>query len=1441
MIVKKLSVISIFAVVAALFTANPAQANTITRVTLTGTPVIGQVMTATVTGGDPGDLQIAGYVCTVKPTTNPDTNSNCTYTPRSFNLQNTGTVVTATIGPTFQEKYIAVLAGRWGRLDEITTAQLANQMAVSSVIVPKAYQDSAVINSSGGTTATKGLRITYGGGQIQVHRNSSKLQDGELYGSKASPAICNSCLYADAAMYNGVYLVVGNTLVGPTGDMVQQCYGENAVVVTCQMTHVPWNSVTTTGGSATGSGTITSRLTYNGAQGAYVVDLTLTYVANNDFFSYRAVVTPPAQNTQMVKFYQMVDSYLGGSDAGPGFYQGGAQPMVGTEKVLRGKTTLEALRNTGRAWDGYFSGFYACQYGRDGFDYVAGQQVQLCGPYASSMRSGGDLLTGAAAIDPNPDVDNGFAAVWKLGATKTATTLNYDLVFSGNATAFPPAISGLTVNGDSDMGTQLSWEALISGSPQITRTQQWYRCNSPVVAGLTVPAGCVVIPSATGATYTTTADDTGKYVTTFVTATNAHGTAQAIAPRSTATVVRNITFPAPANQFVSATGVNVSASVNGGGSVTFTSSTPTVCTVATTPGTAGVTLLKAGNCTITASSGSAAPITRTFAVQKRSQTITFAALPDVEIAAGRTTLAATATSGLPVSYQTKDSRICTVSGNVVTYVSTGLCEVTAIQNGNDTFDSALPVNQSFTIRKRPTVDNLAVTGANDEGNRLSWTGTTSGFPDPTVSQQWYRCTSAVVAGTAVPSGCTSIGGATDPTYVTGAADVGRYVTVMVTATNAAGTATAIAPRSSKINVKEILFPDPADRFIDATGVTVTASAGGASVQFVSTTPTVCTVAGTTGTAAVTLLKGGTCTVTASSAGLPSVTRSFEVKKLDQDITFPNLAQAEISEGTKSLGATASSSLPVTYTSSDESVCTVSGSTVTFLSAGRCEIVASQVGNDSYNSANPVTRFFDILIKPTIDGLAIEGDSDEGARLTWDATIAGSPDISVTHQWYRCDAPVSAGTIVPSGCVGIVGETGEDYTTGPDDVGKYVTVMVNAANEIGQANSIAPRSSAVVGRDIFFADPEDKFVDVTDMTVTASATGGAPVTFESQTPSVCTVSTDIRTASVTFLKAGECTLKAKSGSIPSVTRTFTVMKVPQEIDFPELTLAALSQGTKELNATSTSGLDVSYRSSDTSVCTVSGTTVTFVALGVCEIVAVQAGDDSYLPAISIAARFDILQNPGITNHALEGEKKIGKTLTYKADFVSDNFTNFTRQWYRCTAAVRATTSVPASCSAIAGETASTYKLKSTDAGKYVTVYITARNPVGRATSIAPTSNKVPLAITPSKAVTKRLTATVYFAVLSPVLDTQAKATLTTLHNKVPAKATKIDVLIHGFVQPDHNTANDQSLSKNRAANVTSFLKGKGLPGEHTVIGLGRASDTGAKARRVEVTITYKVMQ
>jgi len=54
-------------------------------------------------------------------------------------------------------------------------------------------------------------------------------------------------------------------------------------------------------------------------------------------------------------------------------------------------------------------------------------------------------------------------------------------------------------------------------------------------------------------------------------------------------------------------------------------------------------------------------------------------------------------------------------------------------------------------------------------------------------------------------------------------------------------------------------------------------------------------------------------------------------------------------------ASASSGLPVTYTSSTPGVCTVSGSTVTMVAAGTCTIVASQAGNANWQPAPQVSQ------------------------------------------------------------------------------------------------------------------------------------------------------------------------------------------------------------------------------------------------------------------------------------------------------------------------------------------------------------------------------------------------------------------------------------------------------------------------------------------------------
>ncbi|MEQ1587517.1 MAG: MBG domain-containing protein, partial [Cyclobacteriaceae bacterium] len=78
-------------------------------------------------------------------------------------------------------------------------------------------------------------------------------------------------------------------------------------------------------------------------------------------------------------------------------------------------------------------------------------------------------------------------------------------------------------------------------------------------------------------------------------------------------------------------------------------------------------------------------------------------------------------------------------------------------------------------------------------------------------------------------------------------------------------------------------------------------------------------------------------------------------KLNQTITFNPLGAKTYGDASFSLGATASSTLLVSYTSSDPGVATISGSTVTIVGAGSTIITASQVGDPTFNAASDETQ------------------------------------------------------------------------------------------------------------------------------------------------------------------------------------------------------------------------------------------------------------------------------------------------------------------------------------------------------------------------------------------------------------------------------------------------------------------------------------------------------
>jgi hypothetical protein len=166
-----------------------------------------------------------------------------------------------------------------------------------------------------------------------------------------------------------------------------------------------------------------------------------------------------------------------------------------------------------------------------------------------------------------------------------------------------------------------------------------------------------------------------------------------------------ITFEAIDNQVLSTGSLTLSATASSGLAVNYEVSGP-----ATLAGTT-LTFTGAGDITVTASQAgnvnymAAEALPRTFTVTddtpvdpvKEDQTISFEAIADKTFGDAAFDLTAAATSGLPVSYTTTGP--ATVSGSTVTITGAGSVTITATQTGDENFNAAADVSQSFTVNK----------------------------------------------------------------------------------------------------------------------------------------------------------------------------------------------------------------------------------------------------------------------------------------------------------------------------------------------------------------------------------------------------------------------------------------------------------------------------------------------------------------------------------------------------------------------------------------------------------------------------------------------------------------------------------------------------------------------------------------------------------------------
>ncbi|TAE16649.1 MAG: T9SS C-terminal target domain-containing protein [Bacteroidetes bacterium] len=345
---------------------------------------------------------------------------------------------------------------------------------------------------------------------------------------------------------------------------------------------------------------------------------------------------------------------------------------------------------------------------------------------------------------------------------------------------------------------------------------------------------------------------------------------------------------------------------------------------------------------------------------------------------------------------------------------------------------------------------------------------------------------------------------------------------------------------------------------------------------------------------------GTCT--------QSKSYSITINKANQTITFNALTARTFGDAPFTLSATASSGLAVSYTSSNTNVATISGNTVTIVGAGTANITASQAGNTNYNPATNVVQALTVnKANQTITFNIFPNKTFGDAPFALSATASSGLAVSYTSS-NTSVATISGNTVT------IVGAGTSTITASQAGNTNY-----NPANNVAYFWTVNKANQSIT----FNALPAKTFGDA-PFTLSATASSGLAVSYTSSNTSVATISGN----TVTIVGAGTTNITASQAGntnynpANNAVQALTVNKANQTITFNALPAKTFGDAPFTLSATASSGLAVSYTSSNTSVATISGNTVTIVGAGTTNITASQAGNTNYNPATNVVQALQV---------------------------------------------------------------------------------------------------------------------------------------------------------------------------------------------------------------------------
>lgn len=367
--------------------------------------------------------------------------------------------------------------------------------------------------------------------------------------------------------------------------------------------------------------------------------------------------------------------------------------------------------------------------------------------------------------------------------------------------------------------------------------------------------------------------------------------------------------------------------------------------------------------------------------------------------------------------------------------------------------------------------------------------------------------------------------------------------------------------------------------------------------------------------------GATGNVSVTTPGGIAIASGFTyTSKLAQTLMSTPLPVKTYGDSDFDPGVTSSAGLPISYSSNNPLVATIVNNKIHIVGAGTAIITASQDGNTTYAPATSinlnltVNKASQVITFPAISAKNIsDSDFDPGATASSSLPITySSSDVNVA--------------ILVAGKIRIIGAG-------------TATII---ATQAGNANFAAANAVAVqlvvnkLTQTISFPALSAKEINTADFDPGASSSSGLTITYTSSDQTVAT----IIGGKIHIVGAGTSTITATQfgnttyGAAPSVAVQLVVNKMNQSIAFPVIGLKNYNDTDFDPLATATSGLAVSYSSSNPTVATIVGGKIHLIASGTTVITASQAGNNNFNAAANVSQSLDVVFTLPVNNFNLK---------------------------------------------------------------------------------------------------------------------------------------------------------------------------------------------------------------